>query len=70
MTKLVAVVFEDGKAIRAFDDKKCIYSAYHWSHRHFCLSDYEPDMPLHKLPDWLEVKVYMMTEEQLQEIIK
>lgn len=67
---LVAVVYEEGKAIRAFKDNTCIYSAYKWCHRHFCLNEYEPRLPLHRLPDWLKVEVYHVTEEQFNKLVK
>lgn len=64
----VAIVFEDGKAIRAFKDEKCIFNAYKWAHRHFCLAD--EGYPIHKLPDYLEVKYYpLMTDEQFRELV-
>lgn len=64
---MTAVLYEDGKPIRAFKDDKCLYKAYCWAHRHFCLED--EVMPLHKLPDWLEVKLYMLTQEQFDSLV-
>ena len=66
---IVSIVYEDGKPIRVFKDDACIYSAYKWCHRHFCLDEINPELPMHKLPDWLEVKLYTLTEEQFNNLI-
>ena len=66
----VAIVHEDNKPIRAFEGDACIYKAYKWAHRHFCLEDYDPKMLLHQLPEWLKVTYHLMTEEQFSELTK
>jgi hypothetical protein len=67
--RLVAILHENDKPIRAFVEKSCINSAYVWAHRHFCLSDYDPKLLPHQLPDWLKVTLHLMTTEQLNELI-
>lgn len=64
---LTAVVYEDAKPVRLFKDNKCIYSAYCWAHRHYCLEDL--GLPVSKLPEWLEIKIYMLTDEQIKELL-
>ena len=65
---MTAVLYEDGKPIRAFRDDKCLYNAYCWAHKNFCLAD--EGFSLHKLPDWLEVKLYMLSQEQFDSLVK
>jgi len=67
---ITAIVYEDGKPIRAFKDDKCLFNAYKWCHKHFCLEDYDNELPLHKLPEWLEVKLFTLTEEQFNNLVK
>jgi hypothetical protein len=69
---LTAIVYVDDKPIRAFRDGACIFNAYKWCHREYYLSGPEcPEpMPLHKLPDWIEVKMFMLTDEQFNELVK
>lgn len=67
---ICAIVFEDGNPIRIFRDDKCIYKAYQWAHRHFCLSDYNPELKPHQLPEWLQVKLHILTKEQFDALVK
>ena len=67
-TKLVAIVYEDGVPVRAFDKKSCIYHAYGWAHRHYCLED-EGIKP-HQLPDYLMIKLHMLTPEEFNNLVK
>jgi hypothetical protein len=66
----VAILFEDERPIRAFKGDSCIYKAYRWAHHHFHLNEQEPPLPLHKLPEYLEVRYYLMTEEKFEELTK
>lgn len=66
--KTIAIVYEDSKPVRLFKDAACIYSAYKWCHRHYCLDEIE-NLPLHKLPDFLEVKLHIMSDEQIEALI-
>jgi len=65
---VASILYEDGKPIRAFKGDSCIYNAYRWAHKNFYL--YEEGLPLHKLPDWLEVKFYILSEEQFTDLVK
>jgi hypothetical protein len=64
---IAAILYVDGKPVRVFKDDKCLYNAYRWAHKHFYLAD--EGFTLDKLPDWLEVKLHMLTEEQFQNLI-
>jgi hypothetical protein len=62
-----AILFEDGKPVRAWKDDRSIYNAYVWAHKHYCLED--EGLLLHRLPEWLEVKFYILTEESFNKLI-
>jgi hypothetical protein len=67
---LVAIVQEDLKPVRAFKDDACLYKAYSWAHRHYCLEDMEPKLKPHQLPDWLKITLHMMTQEEFDLMTK
>lgn len=67
---LVAILYEDNNPIRAFNDAKCIYSAFRWAHHHFRLGDYDPTIKTYELPEWLNVKLISIDEKQFNEIVK
>lgn len=65
---LAAILYEDGKPIRAFKDDKCLFNAFKWAHHHFCLED--EGLLMHQLPEWLEVKLIMLTEEEFNRLVE
>jgi hypothetical protein len=64
----IAVVHEDDKPVRLFRDDKCIFNAYKWAHRHYCLED--EGIPLHKLPDYLKITYHLVTKEQFASLVE
>lgn len=68
--ELVAIVYEDDKPVRLFKGDGCIYKAYRWAHRTFCLELSDPPLRQYELPDYLKVTFHMMTEDQIKELVK
>lgn len=69
MLIMVAILHEDDKPIRAWKDDACIFKAYSWAHREYCLDLHEPNLRQYELPNYLKVTFHLITEKQLQSLI-
>lgn len=63
-----AIVYEDDNPVRLFRDENFLYRAYVWCHRKYCLDD--EGLSIHQLPDYLKIKYFLLTEEEIERITK
>lgn len=67
MVRMVAVISEEGKPVRAFEGEGCISKAQRWAHHHYCLEDFK--LKLWQLPDFLKVTFHVMTDEEYSRLV-